>query len=76
MHFGATWKIEHLLLTPRHCVSIRIIMDRLCVLVVRVPGYSPRGLGFDSLRYQIFFQAVCLERGVLNLVRIIEEVLE
>jgi hypothetical protein len=29
-------------------------VDCLCVLVVRVPGYTSRGLGFDSLRYQIF----------------------
>ena len=28
--------------------------DRLCGLVVRVPGYRYRGLGFDSRRYQIF----------------------
>jgi hypothetical protein len=28
--------------------------DRLCSLVVRVPGYSFRGPGFDSRCYQIF----------------------
>jgi hypothetical protein len=28
-----------------------IVIDRLCGLVVRVPGYRSRGLGFDSLRY-------------------------
>jgi hypothetical protein len=27
--------------------------DRLCVLVVRAPGYRSRGPGFDSRRYQI-----------------------
>jgi ABC-type enterobactin transport system permease subunit len=31
-----------------------ISLDRLCGLVVRVPGYRSRGLGFDSWHYQIF----------------------
>jgi hypothetical protein len=44
--------------------------------VVRVPGYRPRGSGFDSRRYQIFWEVVGLERGPLNLVRITEELLE
>jgi hypothetical protein len=48
-------------------------LDRLYGLVVRVPGYSP---GFDSRRYQIFWEVVGLERGPLSLVRIIEELLE
>jgi hypothetical protein len=26
-------------------------VDRLCGLVVRVPSYSSRGIGFDSRRY-------------------------
>jgi hypothetical protein len=33
---------------------IIIIIDRLCGLVVRVPGYRSRCPGFDSRRYQIF----------------------
>jgi hypothetical protein len=48
-------------------------IDRLCGLVVRVPGYTSRGPGFDSRRYQIFWEVVGLERGPLNLVSIIEE---
>jgi hypothetical protein len=52
------------------------IYDRLCSLVVRVPGYRCRGPGFDSRRYQIFWDVVGLERGPLSLVRIIEELLE
>jgi hypothetical protein len=30
------------------------VTDRLCGLVVRVPGYRSKGPGFDSLRCQIF----------------------
>jgi hypothetical protein len=52
------------------------MIDRLCGLVVRVPGYRFRGPGFDSWRYQIFSEVVGLERGPLSLVRIIEELLD
>jgi hypothetical protein len=51
-------------------------LDRLCGLVVRVPGYKSRGPGFDYRRYQIFWEVVGLERGPLSLVRTIEELLE
>jgi hypothetical protein len=50
--------------------------DRICGLVVRVPGYRSRGPEFDSRRYQIFWAVVGLERGPLSLVRINEEFLE
>jgi hypothetical protein len=50
--------------------------DRLCGLVVRVPGYRSSGPGFDSRRYQIFWEVVGLERGPLSLVRITEELFE
>jgi hypothetical protein len=53
-----------------------LFYDRLCGLVVRVPGYRSRGPGFDSWRYQIFWEIVGLERGPLSLVSIIEELLE
>jgi hypothetical protein len=49
------------------------VPDRLCGLVVRVPGYRSRGPGFGSQCYQIFCVAVGLERGPLCLVRINEE---
>jgi hypothetical protein len=42
---------------------------------LRETGKS-RGPGFDSRRYPIFWEVVGLERGPLNLVRIIEESLE
>jgi hypothetical protein len=49
---------------------------RLCGLVVRVPGYRSRA-GFNSRRYQIFFEKlVGLERGPLSLVSIINELFE
>jgi hypothetical protein len=49
----------------------------VCGLVVRVSGYRSRGPGFDSRPYKIFFLEVGgLERGPLNLVRTIEELLE
>jgi hypothetical protein len=32
----------------------RGLMNRLCGLVVRVPGYRSRGHRFDFWRYQIF----------------------
>jgi hypothetical protein len=50
--------------------------DRICGLVVRVPGYRSRGRGFDSRHYQIFWEVVGLERGPLSLVTIIEELFE
>jgi hypothetical protein len=50
--------------------------DRLCGLVVRVPGYRSRGPEFDSRRYQIFWHAVGLEQGPLSLVRIIEKLFQ
>jgi hypothetical protein len=50
--------------------------DRLCGLVVTVPGYRSKGPGFYSRRYQIFWEVVGLERGPLGLVRITEELLE
>jgi hypothetical protein len=43
---------------------------------VRVPSYRFRGSEFEPRRYQIFWEVVGLERGSLNLVRKIEELLE
>jgi hypothetical protein len=58
------------------CFSTCRGLDRLCGLVARVPGYRSRGPGFDSQRYQIFWEVVGLEWGPLSLVRITEELLE
>jgi hypothetical protein len=49
--------------------------DRLCGLVVRVSGYRSRGPGFDSRRFQIFWEAVAVERGPLSLAWTTEELL-
>jgi hypothetical protein len=51
-------------------------VDRLCGLVVRVSDYRPRGPGFDSRPYQIFWEIRGLERGPLSLLRTTEELLE
>jgi hypothetical protein len=48
---------------------VYMYQDRLCGLVVRVPG-------FDSRRYQIFWEVAVLEQGPLSLVRIIEELFQ
>jgi hypothetical protein len=51
---------------PRlECVELLYVVpytssDRLCGLVVRVPGYRSRGPWFDSRRYQIFWEVVGL----------------
>jgi hypothetical protein len=69
------------ILQIRHVSADRIyafclyFADRLCGLVVRVSGYRYRGPVFDSRRFQIFWEAVGLERGPLSLVRRTEEVL-
>jgi hypothetical protein len=56
-------------------IIIYFILERLCGLVVRVPGYRSRGPGFDPRPYQIFWEVVGVERGLLSLVSTIEELL-
>jgi hypothetical protein len=52
-----------------------VCIDRLYGVVIRVPAYRSRGPGFDSRRYQIFWEVLGLERGALSLLSIIEELL-
>jgi hypothetical protein len=47
-----TYLIVFVLIVVKDTVTSK--KDRLCGLVVRVPGYRSRGPGFDSRRYQIF----------------------
>jgi hypothetical protein len=56
----------HLQLLFRLSILMLLDNDRLCGLVIRLPGYRPRGLGFDSRRYQIFWVAVGLEWCALS----------
>jgi hypothetical protein len=55
---------------------VRWLEDRLCGVLVSVPGYRSRGSGYDSRRYQIFSEVVGLERDPLSLVSTTEELLE
>jgi hypothetical protein len=50
-------------------------LDSLCGLVVRVPGYRSRGPGFDSQRWQIFWEVIGLESSPLSLQSTPEELL-
>jgi hypothetical protein len=59
------------------CIFVCVVLlDRICGLLVRVPGYIPRGPGFHSRRCRIFWEVVGLECGPLSIVRIIEEIHE
>jgi hypothetical protein len=58
------------------CLTLGKITDRLCGLMVRVPGYRSRDPGFDSRRYKVFWEIVGLEWGSPNLVRITEKLHE
>jgi hypothetical protein len=48
-----------------------LLFNRLCDLVIRVPGHRSKGPGFDSRRCQIFWEVMSLERGALSLLWII-----
>jgi hypothetical protein len=53
---------------------VRVQLDRLCGLVVRVLDHRSRGRGFDSWALQK--KVVGLERGPLSLVSTTEELLD
>jgi hypothetical protein len=77
-HWTQIWArcIQSLLPYPIPSISILLYhLDHLFGLVVIVPGYRSRGPGFDSLRYQIFWEVVGLKRGRLSLVSTTEVIL-
>nr|CAD7414944.1 unnamed protein product [Timema poppensis] len=57
-------------------VTLYAYEHHLCGLVVRVPGYISIAPGLDPLRFQIVYEAVCLEQGQLSLMKTNEELLE
>jgi hypothetical protein len=59
-------------LPPGSLEHVTKFFDRLCGLVVRILGYRSR----DSRRYLIFREVVGLERDLLSLLSITEELLE
>jgi hypothetical protein len=65
----------NMLLWTFYCLYI-FIWNRLYGLMVRVPTYRSRDPGFDSRRYRVFWEVVGLDRGLLNLVSITEDLLE
>jgi hypothetical protein len=51
------------------------LRDRLCGLVIRIPGSRSRGSDFDSWGYQIFREVLALEQGPPSLMSTTEELL-
>jgi hypothetical protein len=70
------YNCEGVLMSLRGLSPLANYTDNHCGLVVRVPGYRFRGPWFDSLRYQVFWEVVGLERDPLSAVSIIEDLLE
>jgi hypothetical protein len=67
------WRTSNIACRIEHIFCLGFLEVRL---PVRVLGYRSRGPGFDSRRYQIFWEVVGLDRGPLTLVRITVELLE
>jgi hypothetical protein len=64
-HLDGWWSFNSIL----YFITWLLYSQKVRGLVVRVPGYSSRGPGFDSRCYQIFWDVVGLERGPLSFVR-------
>jgi hypothetical protein len=74
--YSASWQVLCSVNWIIVCVAVWSEKDRLCSLVVRVPGCIPSGPGFDSRLYHIFWLALVLERGSFSLRRINKELPE
>jgi hypothetical protein len=55
-----------------HLLAVMMFVWSTLWSVVGVPVYRCRGLAFDSRRYQICWEVVCLQRSPLSLVSTIE----
>jgi hypothetical protein len=53
-----------------------LYFDRRCGLMVRVPGYRPRGPGSIPSATRFFWAVVGLEQGPLSLVITVEELID
>jgi hypothetical protein len=69
-HVLTPTNVATFLLIPR---SLASVVWRQTASVVWVPGYRSKGLGFDSRRYQIFWEIVGLKQGPLRLASTIVE---
>jgi hypothetical protein len=72
----ATYLEQPALHCPLSFITCRRLRRNLCLIVVKVPGYRPRGPGFDSRLYKILCVVVGLEQDPLRLVRINEGYLQ
>jgi hypothetical protein len=60
-------QLHHILPPVRKSFPVCLhLIGHLYDLMVRFPGYRPRGPGFDLRRYQIFGEVVGLERSILD----------
>jgi hypothetical protein len=75
--FVSDWQengLPYLLLSVEFQIDMNSFLDRLCGLMIRVPGYRARGPGSIPGASRLW-EVVGLERGPLSLVSTIEELL-